>query len=287
MIFVGTMIYEYYVTGNLQDSISLYERNLDEAERMRDSLVIVADRYSQAFSDIYQLDNLVAYRYENALITEEEANTTMFGARESIISIMPLVYGNIMEWDENHTGAFEPASVSPARNKIYNPTKTGAYIVKPGFEWVFSEQAVSIGWLPRFYDEIASVDPKFASWTNWRMAGAFRYVHTEEVMTNLWQTWAVSIDRVDFSLNWFYWEVDFDSFDDYVSQNYLVPKQVLDSQLNGMLNATMATTIGILLLGFLVDFQERSKWVWFYGLMVFITLVFNIYILLQRMGFAI
>ena len=69
-----------------------------------------------------------------------------------------------------------------------------------------------------------------------------------------------------FSIDFNYWV-----FDSYISEELLAPKLKLERQLGLLQVASFATTIGILLLGFIIDFGERHKLKYFYILLIIFT----------------
>ena len=62
-------------------------------------------------------------------------------------------------------------------------------------------------------------------------------------------------------------------FDLYIQENFINPKLNLENQLSMVQIASTTTTIGILLMGFLIDFSKLKEiWRLFYVGIVFITL---------------
>ena len=275
ILFVGFVIFQSVYATNLQEKLGNYEKNMDSAENMRDSLVIIADEYLGAISILRQLDREVNFKYENGSITEEEANMTIHSNFIYVRTLFSFIFGNVLVWDPNHDGAFEAISSGQPNNKFYNATKKGAYVVKPDFEWIFSENVITAYWFPRFYNEIALIDPKFENWENINITAGFQYEHFGNLFTDEWVTWAVKIDQMDYSLNWFYWEVDFEIFDDYVEStivNYILSTQI---QLKNIQNAALLNTIGVLLTGFIIDFGDKKGWRILYLIIALSTLILN------------
>ena len=214
IIFVLLVGSQSFHSANLQEQLSSYKKEIDATQNMRESMVVITNKYLSAYADILQLDEEVHYKYMNGIMTEEEANATIAASLTQILSILSFMFGNVFIWDDDHVGAFQPSETNPYGLKIYNATKRGAYVVKPEFEWIFTQKAILVGWLPRFYDEIALVDPKFENWDHWELSNYFSYPHSEGIFTDRWAGWVVNISRVDYSLNWWYAELNFEIFDE-------------------------------------------------------------------------
>lgn len=132
-------------------------------------------------------------------------------------------------------------------------------MVNPEFEWVFTEEVIYVYWLSKWYDKIAIVDERYNWWRNINMTGnAFQYNHTYALMTR-WQWGWMYQEHVDRTMHWFFMDVFIGEFDNYVEINMINPKLNLENRLGIIQIAYTSTTIAILLLGFLIDFEPGKR----------------------------
>jgi len=268
VVLVALTFYQFWYTSQIQTDITSYENRLNSASLMRDDLVDIMYSFNAATSELLEIDAMVGIQFDLGLITEEEANATILIYRFKVFAPLGLILTKLLIWDPNVT----------------TPTGTGGLVTNPEFEWVFTEEVIWVAWLEKYYDTIAIVDDRYSKWHNIKFDDFFRYTHTYALVTEGQPGWAIH-DLVDRSVNWFYWDIALYTFDDYVQKNMLDPKLNLANQLSLLEIAITANTIGVLLLGFIIDFGLIGrKWKSFYIFLalstIFASLMFTVGILI-------
>lgn len=256
VVLVVLSLYQFWYASELQTTITSYEEQLNSARLMRDDLVNILDSYIDSTGEFWRIEAMVGYQYDHGEITEEEANYTINVNKYQLLDPLGLVISKLLVWDPN----------------VITPDGMGGFITNPEFEWVFTEEVIWVFWLPKYYDTIAIVDDRYSSWHNIRLSPYFKYNHTEALITKVRHGMTMQ-DKVDLSLNWYFMDVYMFKFDDYVEKNILEPKLNLENEIERIGIAITANTIGVLLLGFIIDFGRIGRvWKSFYIFLVLSTI---------------
>lgn len=245
----GLTFSQFYITSQTQSSFLSYEERLSSAYSLREDLVEAQTAYTEMQVDFVMLDLTVNFENQSGIITEEQANQTIRTARFYLSKALMTLINKILIWDPT-----------------YPPN--GGFVVREELKWLFLEDHIRVYWLPKFYNEIALVDERYTYWNNTVLEHSrWSYAYTGVILESYPIGWQYE-DGVDRSVNWFIMDIYFWVYDDYVEEELLKPKLLLEEQLGLLQIAAFATTIGVLLLGFVVDFGERHTLKYFYIILI-------------------
>ena len=245
LLLILVFFIQFFYGGFLNDQISIYEKRAENAKMVRSDLVTVEFDYMQVDIDYVALD------------FDSYASTTngYFNITEAIIRLMAQaqhyskVYGNFETFFLNH----------------YNdPDKD--------VQWIFTEKIIALSWLAEDFTSIKTtfedtydID-NFDEWITIAYTASFDFFNFAGSRSIL-VDW---LGNVPFMIS-----VDYFLFDEYVLENYTKPLANAEDQLDELNAMVAVTTIGLLILGFIVDYESVfGAWKVIFLILAFIAVIF-------------
>lgn len=253
IVFVFIMGIQFYLSFIYQNYLAQYEDDLNSASLMRNNLIFIWDTNLEFSTKLISTDSQIAYENATGIITEEEANETISRLQADMFSNNLLMINMLFIWNSSYP------NIAPI---------SGGFVVNPEFRWLFTEGVIDVFWLPRWYNKSALIEARYSYWHNTKYSlNVFLYDYTAELLSTNFR-WAFpprdlpqfSLQgRIDWAPIWLVVDISINDFDTYVERTILNPKLNTEKFFSNIQRSMMGTTIGILLLGFLINFDKLER----------------------------
>ena len=226
LLLIMVFFVQFFYGGFLNKQISYYEKRVENANMVRSDLVSIEFDYMQVDIDYIALD-FDCY----ASTTNGYFNTT-----EAIIRLM----AQAQHYSKAY-GNFETFFLHPYNDPVRN------------VQWIFTEEIIALSWLA---EDFVSIKTTFED--------TYEIDNFDEWITI---AYPASVDFFNFAasrsilVDWlgnmpFMISVDYFLFDEYVLEHYTKPLANAENNLDELYAMVAMTTIGILILGFIVDYES-------------------------------
>ncbi len=222
---------EFYYGNVLQNQIGDYEKRVDDFEKLRETVLDMEERYTDVWYNLMKADITAALLISDSLITETEA-TMMIYSQVLAIQNLWLDFEELFLYD------------------YYNDD----------IEWLFTEGVFELrynnkdgiyGELQEYFDSKSNL-PDSSELDNWELyvyyPDKYFYSKTHSLLVGV----MIHPYPVDVYAH-------IDIFDEYVQKNFVTPLRNAENALILLQISTSSNTVGLLILGFLMDFAEVSK----------------------------
>ncbi len=230
IVFIILSFIEFgYGTFVLQPEIASKENKIENYDKIRDLLWDLNRMYGEFLTELLTIDYNAHFKVDYNWITEEEGDAMIIGLIPDLYKADYFFYVNFLKnyLDEDYGWLFTEQVLR------LDFVADDISVVYDAFDDQYSD-LVDVDEMDEWYIDTTYIDADY-----------FLYKNTYEILRD-WSSDSAAI---------YIW-VDFDEFDDYVEDNFLHPLLEAQNSLNRLFLIGSATTIGLLLLAFLVDFGE-------------------------------
>ncbi len=230
IVFIILSFIEFgYGTFVLQPEIASKENKIENYDKIRDLLWDLNRMYGEFLTELLTIDYNAHFKVDYNWITEEEGDAMIIGLIPDLYKADYFFYVNFLKnyLDEDYGWLFTEQVLR------LDFVADDISVVYDAFDDQYSD-LVDVDEMDEWYIDTTYIDADY-----------FLYKNTYEILRD-WSSDSAAI---------YIW-VDFDEFDDCVEDNFLHPLLEAQNSLNRLFLIGSATTIGLLLLAFLVDFGE-------------------------------
>jgi len=236
---------EFYYGNVLQNQIEDYEKKVEYLENLRENVLDIEEKYTNAYYNLIKADLIAFLKYNSTQINMTEADL--------IVTVETFSFYNAFV-------AFAGMFLQDYENKE--------------IKWLFTKGVFNLYYndYPGFYDELKAYfnyyedlpnGNELDDWIIWLIPADFYwYSGTHPLFISTIPYYPIDI------------AVDIVVFDDYVNKHYFIPLNEAKGTLITLQISTNANTIGILILGFLLNFEDVSgKWKVIYVLLATVSML--------------